>query len=350
MTLQSTTDEMSLPTGYHVRSAQLDDAEAVAHLETSVLQQMGYDEQGNAEDIRGRWQQPKFDLASSTRIVETDEGTVIGYAALYDESDPPVRNYLSVQVHPEHQGQGIEAFLFNWVETTAQRTLERAEADLQVALFGGAAVGFEAREAILRARGYEQVRTFYRMVIHMEEAPPEPQFAEGYSVRSIQYPDEVREMLITNHEGFKDHWGYVETDLEEVIAEAMHWIDTDPLFEAELHWVLIEDATGKMVGTCICRNEEFNDPKVAYVEALAVLPSARGKGNAKALLHHAFGVFWRRGRKSVALGVDATSLTGATQLYERVGMHKDQEWGTWRLILREGRDISTKAVGDQYQE
>ncbi len=46
----------------------------------------------------------------------------------------------------------------------------------------------------------------------------------------------------------------------------------------------------------------------------------RGQGLGKALLYRTFAEFWRRGLPRVSLGVDADSPTGATKLYERVGM------------------------------
>ena len=51
----------------------------------------------------------------------------------------------------------------------------------------------------------------------------------------------------------------------------------------------------------------------------------RGKGYAKALLVHTFREFWDRGLPRVTLGVDAENPTGATHLYERVGMHVESE-------------------------
>src|SRR5215468_1533170 len=57
------------------------------------------------------------------------------------------------------------------------------------------------------------------------------------------------------------------------------------------------------------------------VGALGVRKPWRRRGIAQALLHHAFGEFYRRGKRRVALGVDAENPTGATRLYERAGMH-----------------------------
>ena len=74
----------------------------------------------------------------------------------------------------------------------------------------------------------------------------------------------------------------------------------------------------------VVRNEA-NRNGGGYVAAIGVRRPWRGKGYAKALLLHTFREFYDRGIKRVTLGVDAESPTGATHLYERVGMHVEQE-------------------------
>jgi ribosomal protein S18 acetylase RimI-like enzyme len=61
-----------------------------------------------------------------------------------------------------------------------------------------------------------------------------------------------------------------------------------------------------------------------------------------ALLHHAFGVLKQKGKTGVALHVDAQSLTGATRLYEKAGMHVDQLSHEYQLELRSGEDLATR--------
>lgn len=67
--------------------------------------------------------------------------------------------------------------------------------------------------------------------------------------------------------------------------------------------------------------------------ALGVRPAWRGRGLGRALLVHAFGDFHRRGERRVGLGVDSENATGATRLYESVGMHVDQETVVWEKVL-----------------
>ena len=53
---------------------------------------------------------------------------------------------------------------------------------------------------------------------------------------------------------------------------------------------------------------------------------AESQGQIGYLLQVAVGdVFYERGMPRVTLGVDAANPTGATHLYERVGMHVEQE-------------------------
>lgn len=54
----------------------------------------------------------------------------------------------------------------------------------------------------------------------------------------------------------------------------------------------------------------------------------------------AFRALQQRGVQRVGLGVDARNKTGATRLYERVGMHVDQELVSYKIELRPGRDLA----------
>jgi ribosomal protein S18 acetylase RimI-like enzyme len=51
----------------------------------------------------------------------------------------------------------------------------------------------------------------------------------------------------------------------------------------------------------------------------------RGRGLGRALLLHTFAEFQRRGMNRISLGVDAENPTGATRLYESVGMIVEAE-------------------------
>jgi ribosomal protein S18 acetylase RimI-like enzyme len=70
-----------------------------------------------------------------------------------------------------------------------------------------------------------------------------------------------------------------------------------------------------------------------YVGVLGVRRPWRGRGYGRALLHHSFREFRRRGATHATLGVDAANATGATQLYKSVGMRVEQEEIVWEKVL-----------------
>jgi mycothiol synthase len=80
------------------------------------------------------------------------------------------------------------------------------------------------------------------------------------------------------------------------------------------------------------------------VDDVGVRRPWRRQGLALALLRHAFGEFYRRDIQGAALVVDATSLTGATKLYEKAGMQVFRQFDSYEKVLRPGVDLSTQGV------
>ena len=70
---------------------------------------------------------------------------------------------------------------------------------------------------------------------------------------------------------------------------------------------------------------------------LGVRPAWRTKGLGLSLLHLSFGEFYKRGTKTIGLGVDASNNTGATRLYQKAGMHTVSEFVTFEKEFRAGK-------------
>jgi ribosomal protein S18 acetylase RimI-like enzyme len=100
----------------------------------------------------------------------------------------------------------------------------------------------------------------------------------------------------------------------------------------------------EVVGVSLCNGKTAEDPDMSYVMSLGVRRPYRRQGVALALLHHTFGECYRRGKRKVALDVDADSLTGATRLYEKAGMHVQRQSAVYRKELRPGKDLSTRSL------
>ena len=63
-----------------------------------------------------------------------------------------------------------------------------------------------------------------------------------------------------------------------------------------------------------------------------------------AMLQNAFAEFTERGKISVGLDVDATSLTGANCAYERAGMRPTRQTDAYEKELRPGVDLRRQAL------
>ena len=72
---------------------------------------------------------------------------------------------------------------------------------------------------------------------------------------------------------------------------------------------------------------------VGWIGEVGVRPAYRGRGIGGALLGHAFAQLAARGLSTVRLTVDAGNETGATRLYERVGMRVRREWAICEKLL-----------------
>src|SRR5690606_21254401 len=111
----------------------------------------------------------------------------------------------------------------------------------------------------------------------------------------------------------------------------LHFIRGNERCDPELFFV-VEDGAGERAAAAYCLTDLPEDPAMGWVSMLGVGRDYGRNGIGLALLQHTFGAFYRRGQKRVGLGVDAESLTGATRLYERAGMHVAQERVTFEKI------------------
>jgi ribosomal protein S18 acetylase RimI-like enzyme len=179
------------------------------------------------------------------------------------------------------------------------------------------------------------------MKVVLSEAPALPKLPEGFSIRSMNYPQDFKAAVMARTDAFRDHWGFVEESEETILGDWKHYLEGDKLFDPSLYYLAIDDASGEIAGLVWGRMEEHGEPENAYVSQVGVPMKYRKKGLAEALLLHCFGEFWRRGKAIITLYVDASSLTGATRLYEKVGMRPDRTWARYEKVIRDGVELAT---------
>lgn len=240
------------------------------------------------------------DLANDSWLYEDDEGpAAVGWVDVHGD----VGTGVGV-VHPRAKGRGLGPELVARSEAALQGRARRVH---QFAIGGDGAAA-----ALFERRGYRNVRTFFEMAIELDGRPEPP---PDVKIESLQ-EDEARAFHHALDEAFQDHWEHTSRDFD----EWWEWRRSGPNFDPTL-WLLIRD--GDEIAA-VARSEA-NRNGGGYVGHLAVRRPWRGRGYAKALLLRTFRDFYDRGITRVTLGVDAESPTGATHLYEGVGMHVESE-------------------------
>jgi mycothiol synthase len=242
----------------------------------------------------------RTDLANDTWLYEED-GEIAGVGWVDRHGDVGI---LIGVVAQGHKGRGLGAELLDRAIACAQKNgAERMHA---------IALGPDApAKELIESRGFEEVRRFFEMAIELDEPPAVP----PPPVETFTEAD-ARAFHGALDEAFQDHWEHHPTPFEE-------WWERhtqNPNFDPSV-WFLIRD--GDEIAA-VTRNEG-NRNGGGYIGAIGVRRPWRGKGYAKALLLHSFRAFFERGMPRVTLGVDAANPTGATHLYERVGMHVEAE-------------------------
>jgi mycothiol synthase len=211
-------------------------------------------------------------------------------------------------VHPRAKGQGFGSLLADRSEARAR---ERGLPRMHQFTLGAD----PASRRLFLERGYTEARRFYEMAIALEAEPAPPRLPEGLELQTLR-EDGAREFFEALDEAFQDHWEHRSRPFDDWWAR--HRGSTN--FDISL-WYLVRD--GESIAAAV-RNEP-NRNGGGYVGAIGVRRPWRGRGLGRALLLHTFREFFARGTRRVTLGVDTANPTGATRLYESVGMAAEQE-------------------------
>jgi mycothiol synthase len=330
---------IQLPPNYTIRPATLADVEGTNAMFNAAGQKLiGVADKFNAEDLRREWQIPGYDLETDSRLAIAPDGKIVGFIEFWDPSDPHVRYNVWGRTHPDYENLGIGTALLAWAEERSAQSVGKAPAEARLTLAGNALSSHTAAHDLYYAAGYQRVRAYLRMVIHLDAPPAEPAWPANMTIRTMQPGDEAG-VVRAFRESFRDHWGFVEAPFEEDLARWRASAFADPEFDPSLYFLACEG--DQIAGISLCWHKVSDDPEMGWVSILGVLRPWRKQGLGLALLQYSFAEFYRRGKRKVGLGVDATSLTGATRLYEKAGMRSDPkfEMFAFEKELRPGAEL-----------
>jgi len=295
------------PSGFIVRRARPEDAEAVADLvAASQLKLHGRASVTHASVLR-KWQAPHFDLGRDAWLVEADDGRPAAFAAVRRTAAAGAFEG-NFTVHPAYWGRGIGAHVL-------QRMVEHVRAALAAAgepsavLRAWSSSADPAQSALYLAAGFERVAVFSRMEMDLQAGLQRAVWPSGIEPRPFR-------------PGTDDHAAYVvlteafDEDADDLPA-ADQWsreVVNDPRADLSLWLLAWEDETA--VGAAICSAAGTH----GVVERLAVRPGWQGRGIGGALLREAFALLRRHGASEASLAVQLGVALEALDLYRRAGM------------------------------
>ncbi len=296
---------MSLPDGYRLRRLREADLAAV----TTMMRVESLALIGEAivthDFARLWWHRPGADHDRDFGAVVDSGGAVVGAFLL--RSDPPYEEVIAAGVVDlAHHGRGIGGAI---VRETVRRTRRWPEARV----LRHATLDLEPVGRFYAEQGFRLGRRFLTMAITFTEQPPAPVAVAGVRVANYRPDSDARAVFEAMRDAFRDHWGDSEETREGWVANTHGRDGFDPGLW-QIAWAG-DRVVGGLVGIV-----EPHAPAIGKVSELAVGREFRGRGIGELLLRSAFCEFHRRGLKGADLGVDADSTTGATRLYERVGM------------------------------
>ena len=299
------------PDGYTVRPATRDDIDAIA----ALVQAVDRHDDGIVEPVRGHieddWANPLFDAEQDTMLVTHATGELAAYGTAWG-IEPSASVEAWVSIHPDHRDRGLGTWLVGWAEARSRRYLAGLGTStlLRPMVSSSGAGG-----VFLKGQGYRHVRTFWHMERRLDgrERPgPDP---DGVTIRRYRDGDgPVLHRVLES--SFEDHFGFEPMPYDAWEAANLRAPST------ELDLVFLGERGGEPVAALTTAFEE----EESWVVELGVLEAHRGIGIGLALLRRVFAELAARGRTIVKLSVDGENRTGATRLYEKVGMRAGRSW------------------------
>lgn len=337
---------VQLPSGFTARGATMKDIPSAVEFFNAYSDHYLGVRDFTISDVKTEWESPKFNPETDIRLVHNSENKLVGFIEVNTTANPPVHPWVWGRVHPDYHGLGIGSYLLDWAEERAKEAIPRCPSDARIAYRVKTDTTIEPAKHLFEAADLKLIRHSFKMLIEMDAPPPAPVWSEGITIETAKDREaEIEAIFRVDDEAFKDHFGYVEEPFEDGLSHFSHWFLNDAEHQDPTLWFKAMDGE-KIVAIALCRRRSWENENHGHVSTLAVLRPYRQRGIGLALLHQAFGEFYRRGKTGVTLGVDGENLTGALRLYKRAGMHVHRQNDRYEKELRTGKEISVVVLGE----
>ncbi len=316
---------IALPTGFTIRSPVVDDLKAINKLITACAIDTDGTDAFTVPYLPSDWELPGFQQETDAWVVGAPDGQMAGYASIWPWV--PGRFGSEGYVHPDFAGRGIGAALLGLIKGRNEQLAQDMPEDSLLALIQEISARNEAAGHLLAKHGFSVIRHSWQMIIALSEAPPAPIWPVGIQVRRMIAGRDEHSVYEAVEETFAENRGHVPVTFEQWAAHRLRPEYFDPSL-----WFLATDGP-ELAGVVLCRYQR----EMGWVGILAVRKRWRKQGLGMALLHQAFGEFYRRNRHEIGLSVDSENTSGATRLYERAGMRIARQDDRYEKVLRPGK-------------
>jgi mycothiol synthase len=308
--------------GYACRGATVRDLAAVlGFLDACDVHDWG--EPDFTEDaLRQEWSHAGLDLSTDTWLVLDPADEVVGYGWLLARAGHTRLDGRGA-VHPKHRGRGVGTYLLDRMEARAAEHRKLAPPDRPVQLGVDTNAPDRAVRRMLEARGFRPVRHFWRMDIELEPGLPWPDPPSGISLRNFVRDADAVMVHAAIEESFAGTYAWVPRTFGEWSERRLD----DPSFDPSLWWVALDgdEVTGALLAEIT--------GGFGWVGIVCVRERWRGRRIGQSLLRTALAELKYRGIHRVSLEVDSENETGATRLYERVGMRVARRYDSYGRVL-----------------
>ena len=291
--------------------------EVVAEADFAVIGRV----ESSRESLRFQLADPDAVLEEH-RLVEDERGRPVGLLVV--ERDTVARRfYIDAYCTPGLEATVLDPLVAMGIDAASRLCEGEPGWDLEACVFEPDA----ASAGILQAHGYVSARRFWQMRIDLAGYPQaEPPAPSGVTSAIAWSEADRRSLHAVANSAFAEHFGSVAHSFEDWLAGFGDRRDAAP----ELLWLASLD--GEPVAD-ITQDHSREAVNGAYVRTLGVVPKARGLGIGRWLLECALVDAALRGRERASLTVDSENSTGATALYESVGMTADVVMVVYRRPL-----------------